>query len=140
MKDKQNVRWMVSFWHPNGSRNDEPDFPKVDFWHPDRESSRAAAARVLVELREKRGDQREWVAAGHPDPFEVRVGRHTGGQWTLRCGDLLPPDASSEQSAAQRLRTMQSAAGAWKDSPFAADLAREIYEARRSGSREAPVP
>ena len=140
MANHRAVRWMLSFWHPNGSRNDEPDFPKVEFWHPDRESSRAAAARVLVELREKRGDQREWVAAGHPDPFEVRVGRHTSGQWTLRYDDLLPPDASSEQSAAQRLKTMQSAAGAWKDSPFAADLAREIYEARRSGSRIAPSP
>ena len=69
MKDKQNVRWMISFWHPSGSRSDESDFPKVDFWHPDRESSRAAAASVLVELREKRGDQREWVAAGHPGPL-----------------------------------------------------------------------
>ena len=69
---------MVSFWHPGGDRHDEPDFPKVEFWHPNRQSSRAAA-RVLVELREKRGRQREWVAASHPDPFQVGVGRHPGG-------------------------------------------------------------
>ena len=38
------VRWMVSFWHADGSWKNEPDFPRVDFWHPDRETSRAEAA------------------------------------------------------------------------------------------------
>ena len=140
MSSIKDVRWMVSFWHPGGGSQEEADFPKFDLWHPDKGSSRAAAARVLVELREKQGDQREWVAAGHPDPFEVGVGRHPGGHWTLRYDDLLPPSESSQMTAAQRLRTMQSAAGAWKDSPFAQDLKQEIYEARRLGSRIPPSP
>ncbi len=32
------VRWMVTFWHADGGWKNEPDFPKVDFWRPDRET------------------------------------------------------------------------------------------------------
>ena len=64
------VRWMVNFWHPDGDRTTEPDFPKVDFWHPTKRTAQTAAARVLLDLK-ARGDTREWVAAGYPDPFVV---------------------------------------------------------------------
>ena len=84
----QTVRWMVSFWHPDGRNRDEPDFPEISLWHPDRETAKEEAARVLVELMEKRGDKRDWAAAGHPDPFAVGTGQHPGGQWILRYRDL----------------------------------------------------
>ena len=58
------VRWMVSFWHPEGGRRDEPNFPDVEFWHADRETSMVEAARVLIELREVQEDERDWAAAG----------------------------------------------------------------------------
>ena len=84
---KDGVRWMVTFWHPDGDRTAEPDFPKVDFWHPDKRTSRMAAARVLWELRE-RGDTREWVAAGYPDPFAVsRLSNHSP-VWLLTYSDI----------------------------------------------------
>ena len=79
---------MVSFWHPDGDSKSEPDFPKVELWHSDRPTARAEAARVLIELRESLRDERDWVAAGHPDPLEVGAGRHVGGQWILRYEDL----------------------------------------------------
>ncbi len=84
----QTVRWMVHFWHSAGKDRDEPCFPEIAFWHPDRETAMKQAARVLIELAEKRGDNRDWAAAGHPDPFAVASGRHPGGQWILRYGDL----------------------------------------------------
>ena len=99
------VRCMVSFWRPDGGWRDEPDFPEVAFWHPDRETSRAEAARVLIELREVREDQREWVAAGHPYPFAVGPGRRPGGQWLLRCSDLKPPNPEEQLAAEERLIT-----------------------------------
>ena len=126
------VRWMVSFWHADGSWKNEPDFPQVDFWHPDRETSRAEAARVLIELREKREDERDWVAAGHPDPREVGAGRHPGGQWVLRYSDLKPASPEEQLAAEDRLRTTRSVAGAWRDNEVAEDLQREIA-ARRAG-------
>ena len=67
------VRWMVSFWHPDGGSKTEPDFPQVDFWHVDRESSMAEAARVLIELREEHEDERDWVAVRSPRSVRSRV-------------------------------------------------------------------
>ena len=117
------VRWMVSFWHADGGWRNEPDFPQVDFWYP---------ARVLIELREEREDERDWVAAGHPDPREVGAGRHPGGQWVLRYGDLKPASPEEQLAAGDRLRTTRSVAGAWKDNEVAEDLQREIAT-RRAG-------
>ena len=69
MKGKISVRWMVTFWHSEGNWRDEPDFPQISFWHPSKYASRSEAARVLIELREERGDERDWIAAGYPRPL-----------------------------------------------------------------------
>ena len=122
---------MVSFWHLDGGSRNEPDFPDVEFWHPDRQSARTEAARVLVELREERGDERDWVAAGHPDPFEVGAGRHPGGQWILRYKDLKRDDAASKPPAKERRKRMKSAAGAWKGVIDGEKLKRTLREAHR---------
>ncbi len=136
MNNAKPVRWMLSFWHPNGGWKDESDFPKVEFWHPDRRSARQEAARVLTELWEERGDRREWVAAGHPDPFEVGAGRHPGGQWVLRYGDLgRGGEAMGTQSANNGEKRTRSAAGAWRGIIDGEELKRTLYEARRTGSR-----
>ena len=82
MRDTDSVRWMITFYHSEGRSRDEPDFPKVEFWHPDEKASMEAGARVLRELKE-RGDTRDWMAVGHPDPFKVGSGEHPGGQWIL---------------------------------------------------------
>ena len=87
MDDLDSVRWMVIFYHSEGGFHDEPDFPKVDFWHPSKKASMEAGARVLRELKDL-GDTRDWKAAGHPDPFKVGSGQHPGGQWIL---PALPP-------------------------------------------------
>ena len=87
MNDLDSVRWMVIFYHSEGGFHDEPDFPKVDFWHPSKKASMEAGARVLRELKDL-GDTRDWKAAGHPDPFKVGSGQHPGGQWIL---PALPP-------------------------------------------------
>ena len=122
-----------------GGWKNEADFPKVDFWRPDREppegnlqreTSRAEAARVLIELREVREDQREWVAAGHPDPLAVGAGRHPGGQWVLRYSDLKPASPEGQPAAAERLLRTRDAAGAWKDNQAAEELQREIAARR----------
>ena len=84
MSEVDTVRWMVTFFHSGGRSKDEPSFPEVEFWHPNKKASMEAAARVLQELKE-RGDQRDWIAVGHPDPFKVGNGEHPGGQW------MLPP-------------------------------------------------
>ena len=81
------IRWMVVFWHPDGDRTTEPDFPEASFWYPNKLSARRAAARVLAELRE-RGDTRDWVAVGYPDPLAVSISRHYGGRWILSLDDL----------------------------------------------------
>ena len=130
---------MVSFWHPEGDSKDEPDFPKVKLWHADKRSARAEAARVLIELRESRGDDRDWVAAGHPDPLEVGAGRHIGGQWILRYGDLENGEAASKLPPKERLKGTKSAAGAWKGIIDGEELKRTLSEARRAGSRVGPV-
>lgn len=139
MNNHRPVRWMVSFWHTDGDSKDETDFPKVELWHSDKESARTEAARVLIELREGRGDERDWVAAGHPDPLEVGAGRHIGGQWILRYGDLENGGAASKLLAKDRLRGTKSAAGAWKGIIDGEELKRTLNEARRSGSRVGPI-
>ena len=139
MNNHRPVRWMVSFWHPEGDSKDEPDFPKVEQWHQDKPTARAEAARVLIELRESRGDDRDWVAAGHPDPLAVGAGRHVGGQWTLRYGDLKKGDASSRLTVEERLKGAKSAAGSWKGLIDGEELKRTLHEARHSGSRVGPI-
>ena len=139
MNNHRPVRWMVSFWHPEGDSRDEPDFPKVELWHADKRNARVEAARVLIELRESRGDDRDWVAAGHPDPLEVGAGRHTGGQWILRYEDLKKGDAASKLLAQERLPGTNSAAGAWKGIIDGEELKRTLSEARRTRSRVGPV-
>ena len=133
------VRWMVSFWHPEGGRRDEPNFPDVEFWHADRETSMVEAARVLIELREVQEDERDWAAAGHPDPFEVGAGRHPGGQWILRYSDMKPPAPGEQLEARERLRRFGAVAGAWKDNKAAEELQREIA-ARRTDEPVNPGP
>ena len=98
IQDHEPVRWMVSFWHSEGRSRDEPDFPEVSFWHPDEETAKTEASRVLIELVEQRGDNRDWTAAGHPDPFAVGSGKHPGGQWILRYRDLLRDTDSRSDS------------------------------------------
>jgi hypothetical protein len=131
------VRWMVVFWHPNGEARCELDFPEVAFWHPDRRSARQEAARVLTELREERGDKREWVAAGYPDPMEAGAGNHPLGQWFLRYRDLEhgSGEAVDTRSPNNGKRRTQSAAGAWRGIIDGEELKRTLYEARRTGSR-----
>ena len=140
---------MVSFWHPDGSKRDEVGFPSVKFWHPDRESAREEAARVLMVLREERGDDRDWVAAGHPDPFEVGAGRHPGGQWILRYRDLrrdggdgrgagLRQDEVPTRPTDKILKRTKSAAGAWRGNIDGEVLKQTLYEARRTGSQAEP--
>ena len=128
------VRWMVVFYYPDGNWRDEPDFPQVDFWHPNRAAAREEAARVLFELREEREDHREWVAAGHPDPLEVASGRHPGGQWFLRYKDLQldEPDAPSEE---RKRKLLKSAAGGWRGLVDGEQLKQALAEARRAGSK-----
>ena len=82
MNNFENVRWMLTFYHSQGSWKEEANFPKVDFWQPDKRTSQKEGARILRELKE-RGDTRDWQAAGHPDPFKVGSGQHPGGQWVL---------------------------------------------------------
>ena len=84
MKDVDPVRWMLTFYHSGGSFRDERDFPKVNFWHPNRGALVEVGARVLQELKD-RGDTRDWRAVGHPAPFAVGSGQHPGGQW------IFPP-------------------------------------------------
>ena len=139
MNNHRPVRWMVSFWHPEGDSRDEPDFPKIEHWHQDKPTARAEAARVLIELREGRGDDRDWVAAGHPDPLEVGAGRHVGGQWILSYEDLKRGDAGSRLTAGERLKGTKSAAGSWKGLIDGEELKKTLHEARHSGSRVGPV-
>ncbi len=144
MSDRPKVRWMVNFWCSNGGDKvvrpyDEVDFPQVDFWHPNRATAREEAARVLIELREERGDHREWVAAGHPDPLEVGAGHHPGGQWFLRYRDL-PSGGATASPGAKSTKLTGSAAGAWKGIVDAEQLKQKLSEARRKGSRGATEP
>ena len=85
----QPVRWMLGFYVKSSGRVRlrELHFPEFEFWHPNRDACEAAGRRVLLELRE-RGDTRDWLAYGHPDPVEVSEGRHPGGQWLQELSHL----------------------------------------------------
>ena len=85
----QTVRWMLGFYVRRSGRMhlQEPGFPEFEFWHRDRGACESEGRRVLRELRE-RGDTRDWLAYGHPDPIEVGAGRHPGGQWLQKLSDL----------------------------------------------------
>lgn len=85
------VRWMLGFWceTSDSSPSDERSFPKVAFWHDDQQACCDEGKRVLQELRQ-RGDLREWIAFGHPDPAAVFAGRSPGGQWMCRSRQLPP--------------------------------------------------
>ena len=115
MSDLDSVRWMLTFYHSKGGFRDEPDFPPVEFWHPNKQASMDAGARVLRELKE-RGDVRDWKAVGHPDPFAVGVGNHPGGQWVMPPPppkifdpDKLPKlDLSDEEGEAFHQAIMES--------------------------------
>ena len=133
----ETVRWMVVFWHPDGPARDEAHFPDVSFWHTDRKSAREEAARVLIELREERGDKREWTAAGFPDPMEAGAGPHPLAQWVLRYRDLGRDSGKVSAARAENngSRRTKSAAGSWRGIIDGEDLKRTLYEARRTGSR-----
>lgn len=84
----QPVRWTLGFLvHEGEGHCRERDFPAFTYWHPSREASEAEGVRVLRKLRD-RGDERDWLAYGHPDPREVGAGRHPGSQWLRRLSDL----------------------------------------------------
>ena len=128
MNGARGVRWMVIFWHPDGNGGTEPDFPDVDFWHPNKWMSQMEAARVLWELRE-RGDTRDWVAAGYPDPFEARgVFGYISMSWTLSFSDL-----ESDGNGGAKIK---SVAGAWEGKGDPDERIRAIADARAAGSRD----
>ena len=137
------VGWMLSFWHSKGDWRGEVDFPDVEFWQPDRKTARVEAASALTELR-ARGDMRDWVAAGHPDPREVAVGNHHGGQWVLRYADLecasaengtrLSQEAVDVGMAGKCIVGTRSAADDWIGVDWE-KMKRDLHEARHSGTR-----
>ena len=96
MTEDRPVRWMVSFQHPDGDSAEELEFPNVEPWYLDEQTSRAEASRVLIGLREERGDERDWVATGHPVPLEGGDGSHSGGQWNMRYRDAKRGVITSE--------------------------------------------
>lgn len=124
---KDDVRWMVVFLPPDGRRVTDPDFPQVDFWHPDKRTSRIEAARVLWELRE-RGDTRDWIAAGYPDPLAVGQWGYISTHWTLRYSDL-----ETDGNGGAKIK---SVAGAWKGKVDADEMKRALADARAAGSRD----
>ena len=127
MNGDREIRWMVIFWHPDGGGRAEPDFPNVDFWHPDKQASRMAAARVLWGLRES-GDTRDWVAAGYPDPFEAGMLGYISSSWTLRYSDLEPDGNGGAK--------IRSVAGAWRGRVDADKMIRDLAEARIAGTKD----
>ena len=88
MSDTEPVRWILVFFHSGEEKESDRDgFPEVDFWQPDKEKAQTEARRVLGELRDG-GDDRDWKAAGHPDPFAVAKGRHPIAQWIIKSEDI----------------------------------------------------
>lgn len=76
------VRWMANVSCPGKSGGDayhQEDLPRLAFWHPTKEASQAAAQSWLRERMES-GDNRDWMAFGHPDPYEVAARRLNGGE------------------------------------------------------------
>ena len=146
MKGKTSVRWMVTFWHSEGNWRDEPDFPQISFWHPSKYASRTEAARVLIELREERGDERDWIAAGYPDPYQIDPVALPGQRWALRYEDLdfgddapeTDESGKSEYSANQKKRRalgLKTAAGGWKGVVDTEKLLKDIHDARHAVPR-----
>ena len=72
-----------------GDAYHQEDLPKLEFWHPTKEASQAAAQSWLRERMES-GDSRNWMAFGHPDPYEVGAGRCDGDQWIFWSNQLPP--------------------------------------------------
>ena len=99
------VGWTLSFRHPNGDSNGEANFPSVELRYADEQTSKVEASRVLIELREQRGDERDWVATGHPDPMEVGDGHHSGDQWMMRYEDANQAVMTSETLSSGNDRT-----------------------------------
>ena len=115
------IRWMVNFWHSDGDRTTEPDFPEAPFWHPNKRTARTAAARVLWELKE-RGDERDWIASGHPDPVEADVWAYISTAWTLSAQDV-----ESDGNGGAKIK---SVAGFGIGNPAWAELEKSIARRR----------
>ena len=83
------ARWMLGFYHSGGAGHPhhETDFPKVEFWHENKETCMAEGRRVLMELLARR-DTRDWLAHGHPDPYAVSSGAVPPDRWILSLRDL----------------------------------------------------
>ena len=126
---KEKVRWILSFHHSEGGGRNDPNFPRVEFWQPNKFTSLQEAARVLAELREERGDERDWIAAGHPDPFVVAKGRHIFGQWILRYDDLVPNSGGK----------IKSFAGAWEGIVDGEEMKLVLDEARHPDRARYPI-
>ena len=122
---KESVRWMITFHHSGGSWRDEPDFPNVKSWHPNKYIARQEAARALAELREARGDERDWIAIGFTDPLAILSGQVMGGQswnqWTMRYDNLVPNSGGE----------IKSVAGAWEGNVDGEELKRILRGYRR---------
>ena len=122
MADNDNgIRWMVNFWHADGDRTTETDFPEIAFWHPSKWASQVEAARVLWELRE-RGDERDWIASGHPDPVAGGPWAYIRTSWTL--------DFSEIESDGNGGAKIKSIAGFGIGNPYWEDLAKSIERRR----------
>lgn len=148
MNGSKSVRWMVTFWHRDGDWRDESDFPEISFWHPSKYASRTEAARVLIELREERGDERDWTAAGYPDPYQIDPVALPGQRWALRYEDLdfdddkLGTDESgkSEDGTHKKRRALglKTGAGGWiasmSDEEFE-NLKKMLHESRHAVPR-----
>ena len=130
---KESVRWMITFYHPDGSWQDEPDFPDVKSWQPNKYIARQEAARVLAELRETRGDKRDWFAVGLTDPLAILRGQILGGQpwneWTMHYDDLVPNSGGE----------IKSVAGAWEGIVDGEEMKRILDEARHPDRARYPI-
>ena len=127
---KESVRWMITFYHPDGSWQDEPDFPDVKSWQPNKYIARQEAARVLAELREARGDKRDWFVVGLPDPLAILRGQLIAGQeWTMHYDDLVPNSGGE----------IKSVAGAWEGIVDGEEMKRILDEARHPDRARYPI-
>ena len=92
----ESTRWMLGFyWNDTDGVGHgavgEPNFPEYAFWHSDREVCQAAGLQVLCQLAQQ-GDGRDWIAHGHPDPFEVGRGAAQPDQWIRHLSQLTERD------------------------------------------------
>ena len=90
MKNLDDVEWILVFVEKE-STSDEEGFPPFEFGHPNRAACVAAGDAVLRTLVE-RGETREWVAYGHPDPWEKGAawdrGEQGGPFWRRRLSEV----------------------------------------------------